>query len=175
MNPLTILWLWSLGGALLLVGAMSAGYLGWRAHERGVGAAPYIQMIKDNNYAAVAKLKEETAKSDAATKALKEFSTRQEGIDHANTQTIVSLNSKLRSTRLRDPGKAGGCSGGATGANPASAGPGAASASAGSGLLSESASDFLWDFTLSADRINEAYRSCRAYAQSVRESLICRD
>lgn len=168
---------YSVGGLVLL--ALGIGLWTWHdaavKADRVATAAPWIKLIKDNNDAAEAKLAVETAKTAAETKALKEFSIQQEGIDHANDQTIVSLNAKLRATRLRDPGKAGGCSGGATGANPASASAGAADAGQGSGLLSESASNFLWDQALAADRINEAYRSCRAYAQAVREAIAIAD
>lgn len=156
----------------LLTLAVGIGLWSWHDHlvtaDRLAVTTPYIDAIKKANDEAVVKLKEETAKTDAATKALKEFSTRQEGIDHANTETITALNSKLRNTRLRDPGKTGGCGGGAQGSNPASADNSAASAGAGDGLFSIEASDFLWDFALTADRVNEALRSCRAYAQEVK-------
>lgn len=175
MNPLAIFWLWRIGGVLVLTGLITAGYFGWRSHERGIGAAPYIQQIKDNNDAAAAKLAELTAKADAATRALKDFATQQEISDHANTQTITALNLKLRAIRLRDPGQTGRCSGGTQSASPASAADSATDPSQGSGLLSIEASKFLWDFALSADQINAAYRSCRAYAQAVRAQLAIAD
>lgn len=168
---------YTVGGLLVL--ALGIGLWSW--HDKAVKddrvaiAAPYIKLTKDNNDAAAAKLKEETDKTTAVTKAFKEFSTQQEKIDVTNTQAIFALNVKLRNTRLRDPGKTGGCSSGAQSTNPARANDSATDAGQGSGLLSNEASNFLWDFALDADRINEAYRSCKSYAQTVRDKLAIAD
>lgn len=163
-------------GSLVLL-ALGIGLWTWHdkkvEDDRVATAAPYIKLIDDNNKAAEKKLKEETDRVDAANKVLKDFSTQQEAKDHANTQTITALNSKLRNTRLRDPYSQTRCSGSSTqGGNSTNTQSSAGDTPEGSGLLSVEASEFLWGYALESAQINKAYIACRAYAYKVRETLI---
>jgi hypothetical protein len=166
---------YTIGGLVLL--ALGIGLWSW--HDKAVKddriavAAPYIKEIKDNNDAAEKKLKEETAKTDAVTKALKEFSTQQELEGAINEKTVILLADKLNAAgRLRDPYQTG-CSGSsAQSGNTVSAESGAGNATGTGGELSKEFDGFLKLRFMQADKINVAYASCRAYAYKVREALI---
>src|SRR5665647_123615 len=71
---------YTISGLVLL--ALGIGLWSWHdkavKDDRTATAAPYIKLIDDNNKAAEKKLAEETAKTTAVSKALKEFSTQQE-------------------------------------------------------------------------------------------------
>ena len=116
----------------------------------------------------------ETAKTRAAEQALNDFKNSQELKDAQHLQTIADLSQRLRtlagaSGRLRDP-HATGCGGGGSspsGDNPSPSGTGAADGAETGGLVSEPLSRLLLELTVSADQINAAYASCRAYAFEV--------
>jgi hypothetical protein len=152
---------------LALIVLLPAGYFSWRSHERGIGAAPYIEAIKKQNEEAAKLLKVKTDEANAATQALKDFHIAQEKTDAINDQAISILADKLHATRLRDPGATRCSSNPAQGPNTANASSSAADGAQDSGLLSERASDFLRAQAFQADRINLAYISCRQSLQKL--------
>ena len=128
-------------GFLVILG-LCIGLWSWHdkliKDDRVAVVAPYIKLIDDNNKAAEAKFKEETDKVAAVTAALKTFSDQQEKTNATNTQTITTLNTKLRATRLRDPYSQTRCSGGSAQSSVAASAPsGATDGAETSGLLSE--------------------------------------
>lgn len=174
MNPLA--WLnpyrWLLYGGLLL--ALTAGYYGWRSHERGIGAAPYITAIAAQKTEADRVLAIETAKVEATQKQLELALLTQEKTDALNKQTTDSLGARLRRLaaatdgRLRDPAGCGAGSAGSTGATNSDAKDRAGDGAQTAGLLSKPISDLFIRLTSEADDVNNAYASCRADALTVR-------
>lgn len=163
----------TIGGLLVL--ALGIGL--WSLHDRWVktdrlaATAPYIKLIKDNNDAAEAKLKELTDKIEATTRQLKFAIIDQEKTNATNLQTIVT-NNQRPPIRLRDPyktGSSGSCPQTGSTGNPQS-GPG--NGTEASGLLSTQASADIWGTDFEADRINVAYIACRTYAYKVMEAMI---
>jgi len=175
MNPLAILWLWRIGGALLLSGSLTAAYFGWAKHEQNLGAAPYIAKIAQQKTEAAQVLAIKTAEAAAATKALQDFKNTQELQDADHKKTVAALNARLHSLagpagRLRDPNQTG-CGGGsrsAPGTDAAAPGDRAGDGADAGGVLSADLSGLLLRLTKSADDINLAYISCRADAFAVR-------
>lgn len=182
MNPLTILWLWRMGGIVVLLGSLTASYFGWRTHERNIGRAEvtavYETALTKQKADAAALLATETTKAATATKALQDFKTQQESDDAINEKTVSILADKLHALsgadgRLRDPHQTGcgGGSGGAQRGDPASAGNSGQDGAQTGGLLSPELTQFLLTKDWEADAINLAYISCRADAAKVRETL----
>jgi hypothetical protein len=164
LNP----WTWLL--ALGLLGSSALGYELWAKHERNLGAEPYIAMIKKNNDAAAEKLAKLTAEIKIKQKELDDFNTTRNENDATNETAIGILADKLHASRvLRDP-NATGCSGGSAQGQIAS-GPqtGGADATQAGGVFSEPASELLLKLTSEADRVNDAYISCRADSYKMRE------
>lgn len=135
-----------------------------------------IEKIKGD---AALELAAETGKTlDLQTK-LQDLKNTQEIRDAQNRKAVAALSDRLRAAggptlRLRDPFQIGGCGGG--GGSPA---PQGASSAVGSGdnpaeaggLLSAQLTGLLGRLTREADDINVAYISCRADAQSLRDTL----
>jgi hypothetical protein len=163
---------------LALCGALGIGYVSWAHHQQDIGearaTARYEAALVKQKAEAAALLSTETAKVEAKESELLQLHFEGELRDQVNEKTIVVLADKLhRLGRLRDPYAAGCGGGGSTtqSTDPASAGSGAGDASDGAGLLSERASDFLRQQTEVADRINNAYASCREDSLSLRMTL----
>ncbi len=120
----------------------------------------------------------ETAKTRQAEQALQAFTDTQNDKDATHEKTVTALATRLRAAadpagRLRDP-HAPGCGGGG-GSTPAPAaspaGAGAADAALPGGLLSAELSGLLFERLEQADRINDAYASCRAVMLREREAI----
>lgn len=104
MNPLAILWLWRIGGVLVLMGTLTAGYFGWRSHQRGIGEQTV--QVKWNQETAKLKLAadlataankaKELAWADALTKAKNEADKR------AKTLQSNAAAARAESRGLRD-------------------------------------------------------------------------
>lgn len=120
-------------------------------------------------------LADETAKKEAAEKALADFKAAQEKQDALNKAKIDGLADQVARAggpagRLRDPnadrcgGGGGGAQGGAVAAAPAGGGD---EAEAG-GLLSVQLSALLGTLLRESDAINNAYASCRGTAMNDR-------
>lgn len=174
MNPLAIMWLWRLGGALLLMGTLTASYYGWRSHQRGIGAAPYIAAIAVQKKEATAKLAAETDRVNAVNKQLEFALATQEKTDVSNQQKSDGLALRLRDLaaanngRLRDPAGCGGGGGGAANQAAANAPDRAADGADAGGLLSGPISELFIRLTKEADTINNAYASCRPDSINIR-------
>lgn len=128
-----------------------------------------LQAQKDQ---AAETLATETAKKQAAEKALAEFKNQQESTDATSKQTIQRLEGRLArlggpDRRLRDPNGNAGCGPGGGGTPGEAAAPDADRAGDGAeagGLLSVQLSDLLRERLREADAINAAYASCRGIA-----------
>jgi len=160
-----------------VLGILTAGYFGWRGHQREIGA--HAQRIIDqqevDKIKAEAMLKLEAAlKGKAeAEKKLRDAATAQGVKDAKNQNTVAGLTARLAALaaantgQLRDPIQTSGCgssSGGAPSTATASAGAGTDDASQAGGLLSPQLTGLLQRLTAEADAINLAYISCRGYA-----------
>lgn len=185
MNPLGLLnparWMLYLALAASVLG----GYLYWAHHEREIGAAPYIAQLAVVKQSLVAQKAEaakvlaaETDKTNATMRQLDLAIKTQESNDERNKQETDRMVARLHALaaanagRLRDPNAGrGGGGGGTQGASTAAAQAGAGNAADASGLLSADLSGLLLALTASADRINAAYISCRAWAQASSEAL----
>lgn len=163
--------------ALLAAALATAGLLWYNseisaAEERGATA----QRVVDQKAAEALKteaaklLQQETDKTAAVEKSLREFKTNQEikdveAVKYAGKQSARIASLVNANGQLRDPFGAGGCgqsSGGAqaqAGAGPSSGGDDPTQAQ---GLLSAKFSGFIRDKLAEADEINTAYASCRA-------------
>lgn len=173
MNPLALLWLWRIGGVLLLSGSLTAAYFGWAKHEQSLGAVPYIAAISKQKAEAAQVLATESAKVAAATKALQDFKTQRENEDATNEKTISLLADRVVAVagptgRLYDRTGCGSGGGSAKGADPVSAVDSAGNPSQTGGLLSKSTSELFQRIAREADEVNAAYASCRADAFAVR-------
>lgn len=154
-----------------VLGVLTAGYFGWRAEQRSIGAA--AQKVIDQRE--VDKIKAEAALAlaaavkgkDTAEAALRAATAAQEEKDVANQKTIATLGRQLSALGvLRDPyAKASGCGSGSSGPATAVAAaprPGASDVTETTGLLSKELTGFLRQQADEADAINAAYISCRA-------------
>jgi hypothetical protein len=158
---------WMLYAAALA--ALVAGYFAWAAHERGVGAAPYIAAIEKQKVEAAVTLKVLTEQVQVKEKALNDFTNSRNENDATNEGAIAVLADRLHASRLRDPNQTG-CSGAAPGPQAAaSAAVGGGNAAEAGGLLSAELSGLLTRLTREADTVNAAYISCRADAYEVRK------
>lgn len=165
----------------LAVAGLIAGYLAWAAHQQGIGeqraTARYTATLEAQKREAAATLAHEIAKTAAVEKQLQASKDQQEITDANNQKTITNMAGRLRtlagiSGRLRDPNADSGCGdgGGHGTAQPApAAGLGDDHAAQAPGLLSADLSGLLQRLTQEADEINNAYTSCRADSQAVRE------
>lgn len=172
------IWAIKLGGGLLLVAALIAGYLAWANHQQSIGearaTAAYNESIADQKREAAAVLKNETAKAVATERALQDFKNQQEVQDAQHRKTTDNLTARLRALtgsagRLRDP-HAGRGPGGGSAPGAAAAGPGNSpdhGAETGR-VLSAELTGLLQRLAIEADAINLAYISCRADAELVR-------
>lgn len=100
----------------------------------------------------------------AQQKRIDEAYLAQEKTDATNLATVAALHYRLRRERLQraaEDARRGGSGGGAPGAAGANADPRATGRAAASGLLPDPETEADEDAYL-ADRVNEAYRSCRA-------------
>lgn len=184
MNPLS--WLnparWILYAALCA--ALAGGYAYWAHHEREAGAAPYIAQLATLNAAITAQkaqaqktLQAETAKTDATMRQLDLALKTQESNDERNKQETHRMALRLAGLaahdggRLRDPAGCGRGSGGTSSASAAATQGGARNRPDADGLLSVQLSQLLLSLTASADAINDAYQSCRAWAQAASDAL----
>ncbi len=151
-------------------------YIEHRGYTRAqLEAQTAIDQIKRS---AANTLAAETAKTRQAEQALQAFTDFQNGKDSDHEKTVTALAARLRAVadpagRLRDPNATGcGGGGGSTQATTASAaGAGAADAALPGGLLSAELSGLLRERLEQADRINDAYASCRALMVQERELL----
>lgn len=159
---------------------LTAGYFGWRTHQRNVGATAQKQIdellareLKDK---AANTLADETAKVRAAEKTLRAVLDAQEVQSAKDQKTVSNLSIRLRNLaavnngRLRDPYYAGRCGGGGNSpkdGTAASAGDSQGNGASAGGLFSPEFSGFLLNKDDAAERISAAYRSCRAYAFAV--------
>jgi len=154
-----------------ILGILTAGYFGWRAEQRGIGAA--AQKIVDQRE--VDKIKAEAALAlaaavkgkDTAEEALRLAVRKQEDTDAKNQKTVVEFRRKLAAVGvLRDPyAKASGCGSGSSGpatAVAAASSPGAIDGAETAGVLSKELAGFLQQQADEADTVNLAYISCRA-------------
>ncbi|MBC7621237.1 MAG: hypothetical protein H7293_20010 [Candidatus Saccharibacteria bacterium] len=168
-------WLLAIG----LLGVLWLGYGAWAEHQQGIGeqraTTRYNKAIEKQKGEARVLLASETAKKEAAEKALRDFKDQQELKDATNKKTVDSLSTQLRAAagptgRLRDPNTAGcGRGSGATqGPNTAIAGSGPDNPTETSGLFSKEATGLLQQLTSEADDINIAYIACRADGEAVR-------
>lgn len=179
--------------------AVIAGYFYWQDHQRGLGAeeqrkvdAQAIQTLKDN---AARSMALETAKVEAVSKTLRAVVDAQEIQNVKNERTSQETGRKLRDAliggRLRDPnaesGRSGGCPEGAasplalnSAGNETSSAGVLPAAPAGllsrevappEGLLSRKFTDLLIEITDQADEINNAYISCREWAESIHDKV----
>lgn len=159
--------------AAATVAAALAGSACWYSSQASCIAA--TDKLKRD---AAATLAREQAKTRALELGLQAFTDAQNAKDHQNEKTVSALADRLRRAtdsagRLRDP-QAPGCGG--SGDSPTSAvaspaGAGAADAALPGGLLSAELSGLLFERLEQADRINDAYASCRALAVREREPL----
>lgn len=160
-----------------VLGILTAGYFGWRGHQREIGAQAQrvIDQQEVDRIKAEAMLKLEVAlKAKAeAEKKLRDAATAQGVKDAKNQNTVAGLTSRLADLtaagagRLRDPNQTSGCGGGGSGAPgtaTAGSGAGASDAPQTGGLLSPQLTGLLQRLTAEADAINLAYISCRGYA-----------
>ena len=160
-----------------VLGILTAGYFGWRAEQRSIGAAAQkaIDQQEMDKLKAEAMLKLEAAlKAKAeAEKKLRDAATAQGIKDAKNQNTVAGLTSRLAALtaagagRLRDPNQTSGCGGGGSGAPgtaTAGSGAGAGDAPQAGGLLSPQLTGLLQRLTAEADAINLAYISCKTYA-----------
>lgn len=163
-------WLLLLG----LCGALTLGYISWAHHQQGIGearaTARYELALTKQKAEAAALLASETAKVKVAESELLKLHFEGELRDQVNEKTIVILADKLHGLRLRDPFAAGcrGSGAGTQGANPTGPSIGPIDSGDGAGLLSAEFDQFLKQQAETADRINNAYRSCRADSLSLR-------
>ena len=160
---------------LLLALLLGVRAIDQRGYQRATAEASTALEAQKRQAAAV--LATETAKTQAAQQALRDFKTNQDIQDAKAQSTVADLSRRLRqladqSGRLRDP-HAPGC-GGSSGSAPSEAAPaasgGAADPAEAGGLLSEQLGGLLQRLAFEADTINVAYISCRADAYTVRGS-----
>jgi hypothetical protein len=163
---------------LILLAAISGSLALWTEHERGIGdartAARYEKALAIQKADAAKKLADAVASAAAAEKTLQDFKNKQEKDDAEHQQTVSNLSEQVRilagnAGRLRDPnaGRGHSCSGSASTA-PATPAAGTADTTETDGLFSKGATELLERLTREADEINNAYASCRADAQAVR-------
>jgi len=185
MNPLAFLnpARWMLYAALCA--ALAGGYVYWQHHERKIGAAPYIaqlatvkQSLQVQKAETAKLLTAETDRVNATQRQLDLAIKTQESNDERNKQENDRMAARLHALaaanagRLRDPNAGrGGGSDRAQGASAGAAQTGAGDAADAGGLLSADLSGLLLNLTASADRINAAYASCRAWAQAAGDAL----
>jgi hypothetical protein len=163
-----------------IVAALVLGYFAWEKHirndERGKVVAEYNLKIDEQKTEARTLLIAESAKVDAANRALRDFKDNQENEDAINGKTISLLADKLHILAatsgglLRDP-NAKGCWNGSSGAQSTtttSTSSGAADVAQGAGVLSADLSRLLLRQASIADEVNLAYISCRADAINLR-------
>lgn len=160
--------------------ALVAAIFGFGLYEYRQGAEHtkliYDVAIQSQKIAANAVLAVETSKVHVRDEALNDLKNQQELKDADHQKTTLRLTDQLRTAagtvkRLRDP-NAPGCGGG--GGYPASkattgADSGAADRTDASGLLSAELTQLLQSDAQKADDINNAYASCRADSQAVRQ------
>lgn len=134
-----------------------------------------IQKLKTQ---AATDLADEKEKTRAVEQTLQDFTAAQNLKDNTHEQIVSTLADRVRNLldpagRLRDPHAQGcrGSGGGTTSATGGSAGDRPANQTEAGGLLSAELSGLLQRLTIEADRINEAYASCRAIAVNDRETL----
>jgi len=173
------LWAIKIGAGALLFGALIAGYFAWASHQQGIGeeraTIKYNAKIEKQQKEAVELLAKETARVTATEKALQASKNNQEIQDAKNTKVVAGLTARLRDLtvngRLRDPhaGRGGG-GGAASGAGSSGSGNRPDDGADASGILSADLSGLLQRLTLKADQINNAYISCRADAEAVRNA-----
>lgn len=135
-----------------------------------------IEKIKAD---AAKELADQTGKTLALQAKLQDLKDAQEIRDAQNRKAVAVLSDRLRAAggptlRLHDPFQIGGCGGG--GGSPAPQGAASAVGSGDNpaeagGLLSAELTGLLGSLTREADDINVAYISCRADAQSLRDTL----
>lgn len=154
-----------------VLGLLTAGYFGWRAEQRGIGAAAQRvvdqQEVDKLKAAAARELAAAVAGKDKAEEALRIAVRKQEDTDAKNQKTVVEFRRQLAAVGvLRDPyAKAGGCGSGSSGPTTAVAAAPSAGASNGAettGVLSKELAGFLQQQADEADAVNLAYISCRA-------------
>jgi hypothetical protein len=169
VNPLALLnpGRWAI--YLALIAALGLGYVAWehhiRADERAKVVSEYNAKIDAIQAEARTLLRAESARVDAANRALRDFNDQQENTDVVNTKAIELLADKLHTIKLHDPSQVAGCgsSGSSTQVAVASgASVGATNTSSGTGVFSQQLTDYLIGQARSADSINLAYISCRS-------------
>lgn len=158
---------------VLMVGIV---IFGQHRYDQGDAAATLrdsvvIEKLKGD---AATTLAAETERVRKAEQALRDFKDNQELKDADNRKIVQALADRVRSLigdagRLRDP-NATGCGGGGGGATSQAtegAGDRPADGAEAGGLLSAELTEFLRTQALSADEINNAYSSCRAYLMTI--------
>lgn len=161
--------------AVVLSGALTAGYFQWRGHQRGIGAEQQHALDKaamDKQKAEAAqKLAAAMAERDAIEQKLLAARQDQDIKDAKNRTTNASLSARLSALsanaggRLRDPNADTGCR---DSRDPPARSPTATASDSRndgaetSGLLSVQLSDLLREKLREADEINAAYTSCRS-------------
>jgi hypothetical protein len=159
---------------VLVIGILTAGGVAYVAiYERGAASARQACTSATDalKRTAATTLATEQAKTRALELGLQIFTDTQNAKDYQNAKTVTALSDRLRRTadsagRLRDP-NAPGCGGSGGGAAPAAASAAAdraADPAVPGGLLSAELSGLLRERLEQADRINDAYASCRAVA-----------
>lgn len=163
---------------LAAVAAIIAALWGAEQYIESIGAAreraACTAAVDKLKRTAAADLAAEQAKTRALERGLQTFTDTQNAKDYQNAQTVTNLADRLRRAadpvgRLRDPNAAG-CGGSGSGTAPTDASAAADRATDPTlpgGLLSEQLSSLLVERFEQADRINDAYASCRAVAVKV--------
>lgn len=169
LNPAR--WMMGIG----LIASLVLAYYSWEKHirsdERSKVVSEYNEQIAKQKEVAWNLLEVETAKTNTANKALRDFKDQQENTDVINTKTIELLADKLHSVQLRDPGQVAGCRNGSDSSQSpvtASSSTGTADATSSTGILSTVATDFLLNQAKIADILNLAYISCRNDSINIR-------
>ena len=159
--------------AVAAVVCFGAGWTaqGWRADAK---LAKVNHSIDKQKQDAADLLIKETARANAAEKALQDAKNAQEVKDVQAQKTVNALQSRLAALtvdgRLRDPNAGrGGGSGGPQGSTPSATGNSPDRGTEAAGLLSAELTGLLQRLQREADEINNAYLSCRADAFAVRE------
>lgn len=166
---------------LAAVAAIIAALWGAEQYVESIGAAreraACTAAIDQLKRTAAADLATEQAKTRALERGLQTFTDTQNAKDYTHEKTVTALADRLRRAadsagRLRDP-NAPGCGGSGSGTAPtdaSAAGAGAADPALPGGLLSAELSGLLRERMEQADRINDAYASCRAVAVKLTEA-----
>lgn len=163
---------------LIAIAALVAGLYFAEHHIEGIGydraKAEYTAAIDAQKADAAATLAAEKDRVHHIEQQLQMATDTQNQKDQTHAKTIADLSSHLRLTagpagRLRDP-YAAGCGGGSGSPAPQAASPAgdrATDRTEAGGLVSEPLSRLLLELTASADEVNAAYASCRAWVNTV--------